>query len=138
MTLLDTFDAADPNGCYRRKESVVPAQALALMNSPLALDASRAIAESLCGTPTPDDEPNRRVFVRAAFERVLSRAPTDAEVSTCLAYLERVANGPTIEGDKSFPAGPTGRRPPSKDPARRARENLVHVLVNHNEFVTVR
>ena len=27
---------------------------------------------------------------------------------------------------------------PSNDPAQRARENLVHVLLNHNDFVTVR
>ena len=27
---------------------------------------------------------------------------------------------------------------PAKEPALRARENLVHVLFNHNEFVTVR
>ena len=28
--------------------------------------------------------------------------------------------------------------PPSADPNQRARENLVHVLINHNDFVTIR
>jgi hypothetical protein len=28
--------------------------------------------------------------------------------------------------------------PPSADPAQRARENLVQVLFNHNDFVTIR
>ena len=28
--------------------------------------------------------------------------------------------------------------PPAKDPAQRARENLVLVLFNHNDFVTIR
>jgi hypothetical protein len=27
---------------------------------------------------------------------------------------------------------------PASDPALRARENLVHVLLNHHEFVTIR
>jgi hypothetical protein len=28
--------------------------------------------------------------------------------------------------------------PPSADPHQRARENLVHVLLNHNDFLTLR
>ena len=28
--------------------------------------------------------------------------------------------------------------PPASDPKARARESLVHVLMNHNDFVTVR
>lgn len=28
--------------------------------------------------------------------------------------------------------------PPSSEPEMRARENLIHVLFNHNEFVTIR
>ena len=34
--------------------------------------------------------------------------------------------------------GPEAIVPPAADPAQRARENLVHVLFNHNDFVTVR
>jgi hypothetical protein len=36
-----------------------------------------------------------------------------------------------------FPPGPAVT-PPSADPAQRAREDLIHVLLNHNDFVTVR
>ena len=45
MALLEVFDMADPNGCYLRKASTVPHQSLALMNSGLALDAARELAQ---------------------------------------------------------------------------------------------
>ena len=50
-------------------------------------------------------------FVRAVFERLLGRAPKDGELRESVAYL----NGPS-----------------------KGRESLVHVLLNHNDFVTVR
>jgi hypothetical protein len=47
------------------------------------------------------------------FGRVLPRPPTDAERAECLRYL-----------------GPAA--------APRRRESLVHVLLNHHDFVTIR
>jgi hypothetical protein len=38
----------------------------------------------------------------------------------------------------AFTSGPESQVKPSDDPHQRARENLVHVLLNHNDFVTVR
>ncbi len=52
-------------------------------------------------------------FVRRAFERVLARAPTAEEEAACQEFLRSNATP-------------------------RARENLVHVLYNHHEFVTLR
>ena len=40
-------------------------------------------------------------------------------------------------GDE-FPGKGEATVPPSADPVLRARENLVHVLFNHNDFVTIR
>jgi hypothetical protein len=37
-----------------------------------------------------------------------------------------------------FPPGPDAVTPPSPDPAQHAREDLIQVLFNHNDFVTVR
>ena len=37
MTFLDLFDRANVTDCYRRSETVVPQQALAMINSPLSL-----------------------------------------------------------------------------------------------------
>jgi hypothetical protein len=139
MPFLETFDAADPNGCYRRKESVVPHQALALMNSSVALDGARTLAATLSqqlgGT---DDEPGRRAFVVAAFEQVLARAPGEPEITACLAFLEQNARLVQESGLPVFPAAAAAQRPPASDPAQHARENLIHVLYNHNDFVTIR
>ncbi|MBI3862281.1 MAG: DUF1553 domain-containing protein [Planctomycetia bacterium] len=139
MKFLELFDVADPNACYRRRESVVPQQALALMNSPLALDQSRALAARLsqeCGEQ--NDEKSNTAFVMAAFEQVLSRAPSTAETGLSLEYLADESRLALDAGNTPFPAGPKMKRAPAAQPHLRARENLVHVLFNHNEFVTVR
>lgn len=139
MALLETFDVADPNACYRRKESVVPHQALALMNSGLALEGARVLAERLSASlGGADDEPARRTFIAAAFEQVLSRSPAEPETRACLAFLEKNRTLIAQGGQPPFPAATAARRPPASDPAQRARENLIHVLFNHNDFVTVR
>ena len=77
MELLQVFDVANPNACYRRRESVVPGQALALCNSPLAQDQSRRLAGHLWRQlpPSDSDMPTGRQFVIAAFERILTRRP---------------------------------------------------------------
>jgi mono/diheme cytochrome c family protein len=138
MGFLETFDAADPNGCDRRKESVVPHQALALMNSGLAMDSARALAETLSAATPTDDATARHEFILAAYTRVLSRRPTEAELSACLAFLdEQSATLVKLKGS-SFPAGTVGQRAPSTTSWQRARENLIHVLLNHNDFVTIR
>ena len=48
-----------------------------------------------------------------------------------------------VEAVKTFALTPMGaervsRLQPSTDPRQRAREGLIHVLFNHNDFVTVR
>ncbi len=129
MSLLEIFDVADPNSCYLRKESVVPHQSLALMNSGLTIDAARIIAEQLS---TNAD------FIPAAFEAILSRAPTATETQRCQQFLA-AQTIPFPDGTaESFPPGGSAQRSPASDPQLRARENLVHVLLLHNDFVTVR
>jgi mono/diheme cytochrome c family protein len=139
MGFLETFDAADPNGCYRRQESVVPHQALAMMNSSLALDSARTLAAALTQSVADKDEAAQPTsFVQAAFAQVLTRSPSDEELAACLDFL-RVNSGLLQETDLApFPSGVNAKVPPSSDPAQRARENLVHVLLNHNDFVTIR
>jgi hypothetical protein len=77
--------------------------------------------------------------VAAAFDRLLGRQPTAEERSECLTYLadqaKRLADRPRLT---PFPAGPSAPVPPASDPGQRARESLVHVLMNHNDFVTIR
>ncbi|HUG67770.1 MAG TPA: DUF1553 domain-containing protein, partial [Pirellulaceae bacterium] len=130
MSMLEVFDVADPNSCYLRKESVVPHQSLAMMNSGLTIDHARIIAEQL-STAESD-------FITAAFETLLARLPTDDEIERCQQFLDAQIISFKDEASESFTSGGTAKRSPSSDPRLRARENFVHVLLLHNDFVTVR
>ncbi|MBB6048569.1 DUF1553 domain-containing protein [Armatimonas rosea] len=151
--LMQIFDGPSVTECYERKPSVMPQQALALANSELALREARALAFNLShpqplpppgvrtslgkrgepesGSPFPvrnDGYPlgageglgerlsNAPVFIKNAFERILSRPPTTTEAQECLRFL-------AAGGEASL---------------QRRYENLVLVLFNHNDFVTVR
>ncbi|MAV35052.1 MAG: hypothetical protein CMJ59_06295 [Planctomycetaceae bacterium] len=118
---VSMFDDADVVLCYRRGESIIPQQALALANSKLALAMSRRIAARLqekLGKSTDEH------FIKAAFGTVLLVQPTSEETAACREMLE-----------KSTTALSSSKHP---QPAVRARENLVQVLLNHNNFVTIR
>jgi mono/diheme cytochrome c family protein len=139
MKFLETFDVADPNQCYRRRESVVPQQALALMNSALALDQSRRLAASLtASTGEPGTDAGDRAFISAAYESLLTRSPTSEETAACVRFLQRHAEVVQAAEKTAFPAGQESKQPPADDPRQRARENLLHVLFSHNDFVTIR
>jgi len=122
---LTTFDEALVKECYRREQSIVPQQALALSNSRLVFDAAGPIADRIAGYlaarggPADDD-----AFVRQAFVLLLGADPDEAEAaSMCRALREwtglpEAGDGATAE---FF-----------------ARANLIRVLLNHNDFVTLR
>ena len=80
---LNTFDDADVFGCYRRSETIVPQQALAMMNSPLATAAAKQIATTF------DTDLSREEFVRTAFLAILARQPNDSELTVSLSYLNK-------------------------------------------------
>ncbi len=132
MEFLSIFDAANVTECYERKHSIIPQQALALVNSELTLKQARILARAIAAKTNGDAS----AFTESAFLHVLSRHPTAAESSECVTFLQEQSRR------LQTPAGPTGLTPdgtlPAPDPALRARENLVHVLMNHHEFVTMR
>ncbi|MEQ1850115.1 MAG: DUF1553 domain-containing protein [Chthoniobacteraceae bacterium] len=110
------FDAPDPTECYRRTRSVIPQQALALTNSKLVHDHAAALLKRLA---LPESAANA-AFITAAFEHILNRPPNAAELAGCESFLaQRGAAAP-------------------KEAGARARESLVRVLLNHNDFITVR
>ena len=110
----------------------MPQQALALANSEVTLKHSRLLAHELATKAGSAPE----IFTTAAFERVLSRPPTFAELAECVTFLKQRARR---TGEKQASAAPSAAgQMPAVDPMMRARENLVHVLMNHNDFVTVR
>jgi len=140
MTFLATFDSANPVECYQRPESISPQQSLAMSNSPLTLAQSRILAATLSEKVSAETPANATsAFVRLAFQTILVREPRDAEQQECVRFLEqqseRFRSGSTLT---TFTGGVENANKPSADPAQRARENLVHVLFNHNDFVTVR
>jgi hypothetical protein len=112
VEFLKIFDGPSVNECYQRHPTVMPQQSLALANSELTRAQSKLLAKRLTDEAAGSDE----VFVRAGFARVLARAPTAEEVKACLEFL-------------SVNASPD---------AARSHENLILVLFNHNDFVTIR
>ncbi|MES2568668.1 MAG: DUF1553 domain-containing protein, partial [Verrucomicrobiota bacterium] len=106
VEFLKIFDGPSVNECYQRHPSVMPQQSLALANSELTLAQSRLLAAQLATHETGE------AFVREAFTRMLSRSPSGQELEACVAFLHAS---------------------PAADPVR-ARENLILVLFNHNDF----
>ena len=107
-----------------------------MANSSLVLSQSRLVARSLdqkLGAKSASS------FAVAAFERVLGRLPSSQERQACEQFLDEqsrlLANPKALT---TFAGNAADVIPPSPNPQMRARENLVHVLFNHSDFVTIR
>ena len=138
MRFLVIFDEASVNECYRRTESVVPHHALALSNSAISFDQSRILARKLLAESKESRDPVRE-FVERAFKRVLSRSPSMREMAACRTFLADQERQLSEAGKLTrFSAKGTSKVKPSADARIRAHEDLIHVLLNHNDFVTIR
>lgn len=113
VEFLKIFDGPAVTECYLRRPTVVPQQALALANSELTITLARSLAKKL----SADTGESAELFARRAFERILARHPNSQELNVCREFLETRSKDSSVE---------------------RAREALVTVLFNHNDFVTVR
>ena len=111
---LSTFDEAMVKDCYRREQSIVPQQALALTNSRLVLEQSELIAQRLSQSHQAEQS-----FIYAAFCELLGFEPGDAELA---------AASLALEGWRGLPDGSESA----------ARAQLIWALINHNDFVTLR
>jgi hypothetical protein len=121
MPFLELFDAADACDAYRRTTTVVPQQALALVNNDMLLNLSRELADRLWA----DTGPNNEAFLTAAFEQVLTRPPSARERALTREFLEKQAELLGRDGDGN------------NDAVIRARRDLVHALFSHNDFITI-
>ncbi len=142
MTFLQSFDSPSPNECYRRNETVVPQQALALANSTLVLDQSRHLAAAVSRAlpvQSASQSDSAAAYVDALFERILSRRPSSAERRACCEFLGKQSD---LLKDAvhltTFTSGNPSTVAGSDDRIQRSREDLAHVLLNHSEFVTIR
>jgi hypothetical protein len=122
IKFLECFDNPSVEECYRRPESIVPQQALAMVNSKLAIQGAAEVAAAIeTETGSNGSAGSPSAFVTAAFERVLTRAPTEDERAAAEQFLrDAAALGDQADAEKS------------------ARQGLVLVLLNHNDFVTIR
>lgn len=129
MEFLELFDAANACDCYKRTSSVQPQQALALTNSELTKSLSRSLAKRLWDKVIASSKTSSDEFIQLAFLQVLNREPREAELQASKEFLQEQSI--RLVAAKSESAA-------DFDAAVRSRENLVHALMNHNDFVTVR
>ncbi|MDB6031648.1 MAG: multidrug resistance efflux pump, partial [Verrucomicrobiales bacterium] len=134
VEFLKIFDGPSVTECYQRRSTVMPQQALALANSDLALAQARVLSKKLSTVAGEDPE----IYIRQAFQRVLARLPSKDEVRLCKDFL---SGGDLRASSKSvvIPVSNVkiGRADP-KDSLAKRRENLILILLNHNDFVTIR
>jgi hypothetical protein len=84
---FETFDAPDGNtSCGRRIPTIVPTQALALMNEPFVRGQARRFAARLTAA-TSTSEPTG--LVRLAYRIALGRAPSASELDEAITFLSR-------------------------------------------------
>ena len=133
VEFLKIFDSPSVTECYERRPSVMPQQALALSNSELTLNQARSLAREL----TLQTGTDRARFVELAYRRILAREPAPEEIRLCSEFLESPRKGADLRSVEAPGVAAEGTKP-GDDAARKARENLVLVLFNHNDFVTVR
>ncbi len=120
---LTTFDAAAVKECYRRDESVVPQQALALTNSGLVLDAAEKIARRLSEPAQLSLPPDDAAFVQRAFRVIVGTPANSDELKASVAALEASRKLPEF-------AAAAG--------SDKARSLFIWALLNHNDFLTIR
>lgn len=123
-TFLAMFDEASVNECYRRDQSIIPQQALALSNSSFVIDATPKIVERLrqpavVGGSPPDDVE----FIKKAYYILLGVRASEEEVIASASAMEAWRELPEAKADESVDLG---------------RRYFVWALLNHTDFVTVR
>jgi hypothetical protein len=106
---LAAFDNSSVLECYRRQESIVPQQALALSNSKLSRECANALATQMAAH-------SDAVFIDESFLAMLGRVPTNDERTVCLETLAELI------------------QLKSENP----RALLLQALINHNDFITLR
>jgi hypothetical protein len=113
---LALFDGADPNATTpHRQETIVPTQALYVLNAPFFHEQSDRIAEKLL---TESDETQR---LDAAFRLVFQRIPTIAERDRARRFLAAY--------DLELPAATAAER------CRLSWAALARILLGSNEFI---
>ena len=137
------FSSFDPpqvmTSCARRMQTIVPAQALTLLNSPLARDEAAAFAKRIIQETGNDFEKNVSNAWLVAYGRPITREETERARKFLADRTQAVSAAPR----KTDPARPKStRRSRTPEPAQpnaheAALAELCLALFNSNEFVFV-
>ena len=123
--LLTTFDEALVKECYRREQSIVPQQALALSNSKLVLESCVQIADRIsASSDTKEIKDAEEAFIRSAFLWLLGIRADDEAVQRSREAMARWRGIADTGLGQGHP--------------QRERVLLIWALLNHNDFVTLR
>jgi hypothetical protein len=140
---IGLFDGSDPNATTaKRSASIVPTQALFLMNSEFVHEQSRGFARQLM---TASSSPEGRITL--AYERALARPPSAKESERAMEFLATYAGelGTSRDDSLSGDARPRGRLiaqqndavQPAPDPSLESLAAFARTLFSRNEFLYV-
>lgn len=138
LAMLHAFDAPVMEvNCERRQSCTVATQSLMLMNSQFLLDQAARFAARL----ETDAGADRAAQVRRAWQLAFQRAPTAAEQTEALAFVERQLSHlaslpPPPAGDKAK-KDDKAKAEPKPTPERQALTDLCQALLGANEFLYV-
>jgi hypothetical protein len=132
------FSAFDPpelmTSCARRLQTIVPAQALALLNSPLTREQSAVFAKRILRESGGD----REKALRRGWLLAYGRPITQAESDRALRFLGERTLARTGSGKGSIPPSTRSAKAlPAPPPQEAAMAELCRVLFNTNAFVFV-
>ena len=125
--LLEAFDVPDGyRSVAKRNVTIIPPQALLMMNAEWVVDRARAIAARLQTESASCEED----FVHAAYARIFARKPSSDELRVGAQFLREQRARVKLE------AGVAANDPEEKVAAE-ALMDYCHVLLNGNEFIYV-
>lgn len=123
--MFSTFDYVEPaNHIQQRPTTVIPQQALFMMNSPMVMRQAENLAVQLLRKNTDNSPLDARQRIRLAFDRLYSRVPTDLELNRAQQFLADAKANLSPDGDPA-----AGRLP--------AWSALCRTLIASNEFIFV-
>jgi hypothetical protein len=149
--VYNQFDFANPDvETGKRYETIVPQQALFMMNSPLVVEQARNLVNQKEFTDCPDAK-SRIIFL---YERIFQREPTDVELQLAASFItespapeaisaegrefvKKQRKGGGGGGGKKGPAMSLANIPASQLKRIGAWEKYAHALLQTNEALFI-
>ena len=131
--MMTTFDLCDPTqSCGKRDVTIVPTQALALLNNQFVHDRSEHLASAIAKQQSDVAEQDK-----LAWSRVMNRQPSPLELERSLKHVAtQLKTFSTDQGDENS-AAPRAEDKMFRTSQTLALASLCHVLMNSNEFMYV-